>query len=489
MVHFIFSYNGNDTIIKCKEDIKMENVLSKLYSINKEIIPSNIYLIYNGGIISDYDLTFNELANSNDKVRKEMNILIYELNRSTIIEDENSIIKFKEIICPQCHENCRISFKDYSINLYDCKNGHETNNIPFERFEDTQKVDESKIICNLCSRNKLTNRQFYFCLPCKQNICSLCKVRHNQAHTIIDYENRFYICEKHNFPYNSFSCDSKINLCIKCEKEHSFKKVIYYKNILPNIINIERNIENFKESIIELISKIKNFEIILNKTKKNVKIFYDIISQIHQNYNSKKINYQNLKNLNEISNNMTILNDLNKIIRNENIVNSFENILNIYNKILNNESAHELREKFLSDQLEKEEKHIFYEFTINGNLNGFRECLEGIYGKKYNIFEEISQKGYYWTPLHYAMHYGKWNIIKFIIEYLNSKNLIEVGFKLKSKGNRCPLLCLLNSDDIKSDEKRDIFEKLIMNLTIPVSDEVKKELKKKDFADLLNKVK
>jgi len=100
-----------------------------------------------------------------------MNIIIDEIKRSTIIEDENSIIKSKEIICPQCHENCRISFKDYSINLYDGNNIHETNNIPFEQFKDTQKIDESKIICNVClekNKNNFSKKQLYFCLTCKK---------------------------------------------------------------------------------------------------------------------------------------------------------------------------------------------------------------------------------------------------------------------------------------------------------------------------------
>ena len=506
MVYFIFSINGNDTTIQCKEDIKMIDVLSKVNSINKEINLNNIYLIYNGDTIKNYNLTFNELASPLDKERKRMNIIIDEMKRSTIIEDENSIIKSKEIICPQCHENCRISFKGYSINLYDCKNRHETKNIPFEQFNDTQKIDESKIICKIClknNKNKFSNKQFYFCLTCKKNICPFCKVKHNKAHTIIDYENRFYICEKHNLPYNSYLYDDKINLCIKCEKEYSFKEIIYYKNILPNKRNIETNIEYAKRKIAEFISKVEEFEKILNNISKNVKLFYDIIFQIYKNYDSEKINYKNLENINKINNNMTIINDLNNNLNN--IFNNqyFKNILNIYNQILNNKitkiylqptkqdlTDKELREIYLSKELENKEKNKFHNFIFEGDLKGFKECLEGKYGKKYNIFEEISEEGYYWTPLHYAMQYGKWNIIKFIIEYLKINYLIEVGFRLKSNDNRCPLLCLLKSHDIKKkEEKKDIFEKIIMNFTIPVSDEVKRELEKQGFKDLLGIIK
>ena len=80
--------------------------------------------------------------------------------------------------------------------------------------------------------------------------------------------------------------------------------------------------------------------------------------------------------------------------------------------------------------------------------------------------------------------------MKFIIEYLETNYKIEVGFKLKSKDNRCPLLYLLKSHYIKKkEEKRDIFEKLIINLTIPVSNEVKRELQKQGFEDLLGMIK
>ena len=504
MVKFIFSFNGNNTPIECKKEDKLKDALSKFYSKNKEINPNNILLLYNGSSILNDDLTFNELANSDDKEIEAMNILMFEISRTTIIEDGNSIIKSKEIICPHCHENCRIRLKNYSINLFDCKNRHETNNIPFELFEDTQIIDESKIICNICSKNnknKSFNKKFYFCFECKKNICPLCKGIHNKSHIIIDYEDRFYICERHNSFFNSYSNDSKINICMKCQKENSFKNIIYYNNISPDITIINTHIKNIKGRIKEFIEKIKGFEIILNKILKNVKLFYDIIYQICKNYNSNRINYKNLKNIYEIFNNMTILKDLNNIINNNNIVNNFENLYKIYNQIINNENLHtikreeyltdqELRERYISKELDNKEKYKFHEFIFKGDLEGFKECLEGKYGKKYNIFEEISKEGYYWTPLHYAMQYGKWNIIKLIIEYLKTKNLIKVGFKLKSKDNICPLLCLLKSNDIKKkEEKRDIFEKILIKFNIPVSDEVKRELKNQGFEDLLGMIK
>ena len=87
------------------------------------------------------------------------------------------------------------------------------------------------------------------------------------------------------------------------------------------------------------------------------------------------------------------------------------------------------------------------------------------------------------------MHYGSWNIIKFIIEYLFSKNKVEIGFRLKSKDGRCPLLCLLRSNALKSDGKAEIITKIFENYTIPVSQEVIQEIKNREFDFLLDKIK
>ena len=49
-----------------------------------------------------------------------------------------------EIICPECKENCIINIKDYKINLFGCKNGHNINNILFQNYESTQVPTEKK---------------------------------------------------------------------------------------------------------------------------------------------------------------------------------------------------------------------------------------------------------------------------------------------------------------------------------------------------------
>ena len=148
----------------------------------------------------------------------------------------------------------------------------------------------------------------------------------------------------------------------------------------------------------------------------------------------------------------------------------------------------ELRAKYLTNRLNMNDKMNFYQAVIDGNLEAYKRYVLGTYGVAYNIFEEVSAPGYGWTTFHYAMHYAKWEIIKFIINYLIKTNKLEIGFRLKSKDGRCPLLCLLKSNALKPEVKRDTFDKIITNFTIPVSEEVIKELRNRKYNDLIPKI-
>ena len=152
-------------------------------------------------------------------------------------------------------------------------------------------------------------------------------------------------------------------------------------------------------------------------------------------------------------------------------------------------SDQEIKEKYLTNKLSKDDKMNFYNSVIEENLEEYKKCILGKYGTPYNIFEEVSAPGFGWTTFHYAMHYAKWNIIQFIINYLIENKKVEIGFRLKSKDRRCPLLCLLKSNAINKETKKETFSKIINFFTIPVSPEVIKELKNRGFDDLIPKIK
>ena len=137
----------------------------------------------------------------------------------------------------------------------------------------------------------------------------------------------------------------------------------------------------------------------------------------------------------------------------------------------------EFSEKYITHQLSTKEKMDFYNSVMNNDLEKFKSFIFGTPKRPpYNIFEEVSKEGYGWTVFHYAMHYGKIDIIKFIIGYLYSQNKISIAFKLKSNDGRCPLLCLLKSKNLKPEVKVDVFNKIISTFSIPISDPVKERL-------------
>ena len=139
----------------------------------------------------------------------------------------------------------------------------------------------------------------------------------------------------------------------------------------------------------------------------------------------------------------------------------------------------------LKNELTLDEKEQFYNSVIYGNLEEFKSYIygTGTSGKSYNIFEEVSEPGYKLTVFHCAMSYGKWDIIKFIIEYLTKLNLLDKALKMKTKDNRCPILCLLKSNKLYSEQKKELYFKLINTFHIPISDEVINEAKDRHFYD------
>jgi len=218
MAQIDFLYNGIITTIQCNINDKFKDIINN-YILKTGNNLNKVYYLYSGQKIDNYELTFNDISNDIDKKRKKMNIqIINDVN----INDNNINIKSKQIICPECGEDIRIKFNEFKINLYECKNRHNINDILLDEFESTQYIDESKIICDECKRNnknKSYNKIFYRCNKCKMNICPICKSKHNKEHNIINYDEKNYICEMHNELYSSYCNTCKKDMCIICEKE------------------------------------------------------------------------------------------------------------------------------------------------------------------------------------------------------------------------------------------------------------------------------
>ena len=339
MAQVEFLYNGVMTIVQCQESQKMEEICKNFINKSKAN-ESEIYYFYDGrgGIQFNKNLTFNQMANSFDKIRKKMSVLVYDKEN---MNNDKSIIKSKNIICPECNEKIKINIKDYKINLFECKNKHKINKIFFNEFDKTQMIDLTKIKCGKCkekTKSDTFNNEFYKCYECNINLCPLCKTQHNNSHNIYNHDKINYICNKHNESLTNYCKKCNKNICFLCDEEHfgheiiSLGKMMINKNeLITKLEGLKKSISIFNENINIIIEK-------LNNIKEYMSSYYKLEEYIINNYATNERNYEKLYNIIELTNfNNIIINDINNIDNEQKIENKFNNIFNIYNQINKNE--------------------------------------------------------------------------------------------------------------------------------------------------------
>ena len=101
------------------------------------------------------------------------------------------------------------------------------------------------------------------------------------------------------------------------------------------------------------------------------------------------------------------------------------------------------------------EKMELYTSSTKGKIEDLKLVLEDK-EKAYSVTEEISKSGYYWTVLHYASHYGHYDILIYLIEFLQSHPDKYEIFNMQTTEGKTPLFCAVLSGDIKqlSDKQR-----------------------------------
>ena len=164
-----------------------------------------------------------------------MKILVHLIDKNEEVEQS---IKSKDIICPLCKEPCRIKMENYKLKLYDCINNHSSTNINIIDFPKTQNINISKIVCNNCkikNKGNTMNNDFYRCLTCEKNLCILCRSSHDLTHSIINYDQKNFICLKHNKPLIEYCTKYNLNVCFLCEEEHQEHELISFRDLMPKI--------------------------------------------------------------------------------------------------------------------------------------------------------------------------------------------------------------------------------------------------------------
>ena len=389
MVEVQFELDQIKTTINGKLEEPFQNIINRY--LNKTLQePGSLYFISKGKPMNANESIGNQM---NEQEKKDKRIIIYVM----LIEKENKndiIIKSKDIICNECKEPCRIKFENYKIKLYECPNGHIQDNIKFINFDNTQNINISKIICNKCpykNKGNCPNDEFYRCLTCKINLCILCRANHNNKHNIIIYDEKNYICPIHKEPYIKYCIKCNKNICFSCE-EHEKHYTIFLGDIKPNIDDKKRILTDMKKSIDIINRTIKDMINKLNEFMKYINKYYEINNNILENYNVKKRNYQNLKNIDNIDNNNEIFKKLKDINNNNDIKEKLNSILGIYNDIIQENIINKQNKMTITNNSNIKKFKMFDRDLINNKLKKIQIFIQILKGKLITLEVELSDK-------------------------------------------------------------------------------------------------
>ena len=365
MAQVNFDYKGTKIEIQCNIEDSLEIIIQKFLSKCQNKSAENLIFFYNGEILNK-SLIFKEVANDRDKERNVMNVLVNEKQE----EGKINMKKSNNIICPQCKEISNISINDYRISLQECKNSHKIKDILFNEFEQTQFIDQSKIICDQCKKMKKSEtfeNTFYICYSCDKFLCPLCKNFHNKEHNLIIYEQKDFTCYKHYESYISYCKKCKKDICVLCLKEHNGHEMINYGDIIPDIKILEEELNKSKKIINDYKSCINEIILRLNKIEEILDNYYNLYNNIIKNFDIKKRNYNIITNINYMNNyNHDFMSVLSEITKNKNMKNKLNDIMLMYYKMT-------YKEENNNDELNKEKKEAIDNYRNKSKISFITE--------------------------------------------------------------------------------------------------------------------
>ena len=130
MAEVDFYYNSDNIKIQCNKNEKIKEIFQKFYS-KVGTNQNSFVFIYNGDIITNQELTFNELSNEDDKKRNKMNVLV---SISTIKNTSQFIYERCEVENDEMKEYADMAIL-YAIQKYP-DNDYEKCKIVKNKFEE-----------------------------------------------------------------------------------------------------------------------------------------------------------------------------------------------------------------------------------------------------------------------------------------------------------------------------------------------------------------
>ena len=330
-----FSYEKKTFQMQCSREEVMQTIFSKFA--NK--LEKNI---------NDFDFFYE--GNKIDK-NKKLSDLIHNENKKEIVVSVEK--KLKIIKCPQCICNdCIINIEDYKIQFTNCNYGHTVYKI-FDDYNESQKIDHSKIICcnNKCGVNqKDCPSNFYKCLICTKLVgrtryyCNKCNKEHSIRHKDTKlYDEKNYYCEKDFKQLISYCEDCNKDLCEVCQNSHLEHKINSYDSMIQNnveINNIKKDLEKIKDKISDLRCIIDNIKDHLDGALKIFEQYCEIGQDIIEKYVLYNKNLKNHRVLQSIINlnksNKKVKKDLIQIIEEKNLREQTNNLIKIFEDDRNN---------------------------------------------------------------------------------------------------------------------------------------------------------
>ena len=184
--------------------------------------------------------------------------------------NEKEIIKSKNIICPKCHEPCKIKIENYKFKLYDCVNKHITDNIRIKDFQDTQKINKLNIFCeqdNDRNNDNINKNELNKCIPEKETNDN----KFSEIKTVID-----------TFINDIKKMIEKLNDLMEIMNIYYQINEEIFNNYDINNANNNKN-ENYKEifnnnDLINELKEINKIKVLKNKFEKMIDVYYKISS-------------------------------------------------------------------------------------------------------------------------------------------------------------------------------------------------------------------